>query len=223
MEGGVGRGGRRWGKEGGLEWRFEGGFGQVQGSLEKWEGRGRWGRGEGGGGRGGVQGGMEKWEGGEGGEEGKGQGCQVQVQSSSSGSWSWWDCEGRRGCWRGFQMDDSWWRRERWWEGRWGRERGVKRFFGGGGGSLELITSRKRGGGGGEGGPLSPRSYSHNKTSIIRDRSSMGKRISTLIQSSFNMNEGHITREPVNKGFQTQVKREKKGVLWGGNCFEDPL
>ena len=39
MEGGVGRGGRRWGKEGGLEWRFEGGFGQVQGSLEKWEGR----------------------------------------------------------------------------------------------------------------------------------------------------------------------------------------
>ena len=30
------------------------------------------------------------------------------------------------------------------------------------------------------------------------------------------MNEGHITREPVNKGFQTQVKREKKGVLWGG-------
>ena len=48
MEGGVGRGGRRWGKEGGLEWRFEGGFGQVQGSLERWEGRGRWGRGEGG-------------------------------------------------------------------------------------------------------------------------------------------------------------------------------
>ena len=40
MEGGVGRGGRRWGKEGGLEWRFEGGFGQVQGSLERWEGRG---------------------------------------------------------------------------------------------------------------------------------------------------------------------------------------
>ena len=26
----------------------------------------------------------------------------------------------------------------------------------------------KGGGGGGEGGPLSPRSYSHNKTSIIR-------------------------------------------------------
>ena len=74
----------------------------------------------------------------------------------------------------------------------------------------------KGGGGGGEGGPLSPRSYSHNKTSIIRDRSSMGKCISSLIQSSFNMNEGHITREPVNKGFQTQVKREKKGVLWGG-------
>ena len=74
----------------------------------------------------------------------------------------------------------------------------------------------KGGGDGGEGGPLSPRSYSHNKTSIIRDRSSMGKRISTLIQSSFNMNEGHIARETVNKGFQTQVKREKKGVLWGG-------
>ena len=58
-------------------------------------------------------------------------------------------------------------------------------------------------------------SYSHNKTSIIRDRSSMGKRISTLIQSSLNMNEGHITRETVNKGFQAQMKREKEGVLWG--------
>ena len=45
MGGGLGGGGRRWGKEGGLERRFEGGFGQVQGSLEKWEGRGRWGRG----------------------------------------------------------------------------------------------------------------------------------------------------------------------------------
>ena len=44
----------------------------------------------------------------------------------------------------------------------------------------------------------------------------MGKRISTLIQSSFNMKEGHITRETVNKGFQAQMKREKEGVLWGG-------
>ena len=32
------------------------------------------------------------------------------------------------------------------------------------------------------------------------------------------MNEGHITREPVNKGFQTQVKREKKG-FFGGELF----
>ena len=31
------------------EGRFEEGFGQVQGCLEKWEGRGRWGRGGGGG------------------------------------------------------------------------------------------------------------------------------------------------------------------------------
>ena len=41
----------------------------------------------------------------------------------------------------------------------------------------------------------------------------MGKRISTLIQSSFNMN---VTREPVNKGFQTQVKGEKKEEWRGG-------
>ena len=55
MEGGVGRGGRRWGKEGGLGWRFEGGFGQVQGEGGG-EGRGgevrggfkaEWGRGRG--------------------------------------------------------------------------------------------------------------------------------------------------------------------------------
>ena len=40
---GVGRGERKWGKEGGLRRRFEGGFGQAQGSLGRWEGRGRWG------------------------------------------------------------------------------------------------------------------------------------------------------------------------------------
>ena len=45
-EGRVGRRGRKWGKEGGLGGRFEGGFGQVQGSLEKLEGRGRWGTGK---------------------------------------------------------------------------------------------------------------------------------------------------------------------------------
>ena len=45
---GVGRGERKWGKEGGLRRRFEGGFGQAQGSLGRWVGRGRWGRGEGG-------------------------------------------------------------------------------------------------------------------------------------------------------------------------------
>ena len=100
---GVGRGRRKWGKEGGLEGRFEGEFGQVQGSLERWEGRGRWGRGEGGGGQGGVQGGRE---------EGKGQGRQVRVQSSSSSSWSWWDCEGKRGFFERIS-DGSWWGRER--------------------------------------------------------------------------------------------------------------
>ena len=63
-------------------------------------------------------------------------------------------------------------------------------------------------GGGGKGG--------HNETSIIRDRSSMGKCISMLIQSSFNMNKGHITWEALNKGFQSEMKREPKGVLWGG-------
>ena len=51
MGGGVGRGGRKWGKEGGLGKRFGGGFGQVQGSLERWGGRGRWGE-RGGGGQG---------------------------------------------------------------------------------------------------------------------------------------------------------------------------
>ena len=103
---GVGRGERKWGKEGGLRRRFEGGFGQAQGSLGRWEGRGRWGRGEGGGGQGEVQGGRE---------EGKGQGHQARVQSSSSGSWSWWGCEGKKGFWRGFQMDGSWWGREKGW------------------------------------------------------------------------------------------------------------
>ena len=49
MGGGVGREGRKWWKEGGLGKRFEGGFGQVQGSLERWGGRGRWVKGEGGG------------------------------------------------------------------------------------------------------------------------------------------------------------------------------
>ena len=44
----------------------------------------------------------------------------------------------------------------------------------------------------------------------------MGKHISMLIQSSFNMNKGRIIRETVNKGFQAQMKREKEGVLWGG-------
>ena len=37
--GGLGRRGRKWGKEGGLEGK--------SGSLEKWKGRGRWGRGRG--------------------------------------------------------------------------------------------------------------------------------------------------------------------------------
>ena len=46
--------------------------------------------GEGGGEGRGVQGGRE---------EGKGRGHQARVQSSSSGSWSWWDCEGRRPSW----------------------------------------------------------------------------------------------------------------------------
>ena len=70
MEGRVGRGGRRWGKEGGLEWRFEGGFGQVQGSLGRWEGRGRWGRGEGGGE---VRGGFKA-------ERGRGRGRDVRFE-----------------------------------------------------------------------------------------------------------------------------------------------
>ena len=113
--------------------------------------------GEGGGeGRGGEVRGGFKAEGG----RGRGRDVWFECKSSSSGSWSWWDCEGRRGCWRGFQMDGSWWGRERgvellltWVVGRGGEEGsgGVKRFFGGGGGSLELITSRKRGRGWGGG------------------------------------------------------------------------
>ena len=119
-------------------------------------------------------------------------------------------------------MDGSWWGRERgwsclltlWWEGRWGSGEGFEEVFWGRRREFGVDHIKEKGvGGGGEGGPLSPRSYSHNKTSIIRDRSSMGKHISTLIQSSFNMNKGHITRETVNKGFQVQMKREKEGVL----------
>ena len=98
---------------------------------------------------------------------------------------------------------------------------GGEEVFGGRGGEFGVdYFKEKGGGGGGEGGPLSPRSYTHNKTRIIRDRSSMGKCISALIQGSFNVDEGHITRETVNKGFQAEMKREKKGVLWRGVVLE---
>ena len=74
-----------------------------------WKG-GEGGEGEGEGRGGEVRGGFKAV-----GKREKGQGHQARVQSSSSGSWSWWDCEGKRGFWRGFQMDGSRWGRERGW------------------------------------------------------------------------------------------------------------
>ena len=74
--------------------RFEGGFGQVQGSLEKWEGRGRGGQ---------VSGGFKAV-----GRRGRGRDirleCKVTVQVLGHGGIA----KGEGGFWRRFQMDGSW-------------------------------------------------------------------------------------------------------------------
>ena len=50
----------------------------------------------------------------------------------------------------------------------------------------------------------------------------MGKRISTLIQSSFNMNEGHH-QETHQQGLSGADEEGEEGGSLGGSCFEDPL